>query len=142
LHRQAAGRRVLLVEDEDTNREVAVALLQAAGLVVHTAADGLAAVDSAATQAPDLVLMDLQLPRLDGLAAARRIHALPGLAQLPILAFTANAFADDHARCRAAGLVGVVTKPVNPEDLYRALLPWLGQASAAAPARQAISPQA
>ena len=139
----AAGRRVLLVEDDAANRDVALALLQSAGLVVHTASDGLAAVDAAAAQAPDLVLMDLQLPRLDGLAAARRILALPGLAQLPILAFTANAFADDHARCLAAGMVGVVTKPVNPDDLYAALLPWLVPAAlpAAAPA-QSVNPPA
>ncbi len=127
LRRHCSGRRVLLVEDDRANREVALALLQAAGLVVDCATDGLAALDAAAQQAPDLVLMDLQLPHLDGLAATRRLHALPGLAQLPILAFTANAFADGHARCLAAGMVGVVTKPVNPEALYSALLPWLAQ---------------
>jgi len=139
LRQRAAGRRVLLVEDDAANRDVALALLQAAGLQVQTASDGMAAVDAAAAQAPDLVLMDLQLPRLDGLAAAQRIHALPGLAQLPILAFTANAFADDHARCMAVGMVGVVTKPVNPEDLYGALLPWLVRAEAPA---AALSPPA
>ena len=96
-----------------------------------TASDGQAAVNAAAAWPPDLVLMDLHLPRLDGMAAAQRIHALPGLGALPILAFTANAFADDHARCLAAGMVGVVTKPVNPDDLYNALLPWLAPASAA-----------
>ena len=146
LRRHGAGRRVLLVEDDRANREVALALLQAAGLEVDTANDGLAAVEAASRQPPDLVLMDLQLPRLDGLAAARRIHALPGLAQLPILAFTANAFADDHARCLAAGMVGVVTKPVNPEDLYAALLPWLppgaATVSVADRGRAAVSPPA
>ncbi len=142
LRDRAAGRRVLLVEDDAANRDVALALLQAAGLVVQTAHDGLAAVDAAAATAPDLVLMDLQLPRLDGLAAAQRIHALPGLGQLPILAFTANAFADDHARCRAAGMVGVVTKPVDPEDLYSALLPWLVQAEVGAEAPAEVSPPA
>jgi CheY-like chemotaxis protein len=116
---------VLLVEDDAANREVAVSLLQAVDLVVDTANDGLAAVQAAAARPPDLVLMDLQLPRLDGLAAARGIHALPGLATLPVLAFTANAFADEHARCRDAGMVGIVTKPVNPDVLYGALLPWL-----------------
>ena len=130
LRRQCAGRRVLLVEDDLANRDVALALLQACGLVVDTAGDGLAAVQAAADRRPDLVLMDLQLPHLDGLAAAGRIHALPGLAELPILAFTANAFAADHARCLEAGMVGVVTKPVNPEDLYAALLPWLMDAAA------------
>jgi hypothetical protein len=125
LRRLGAGRRVLLVEDDAANREVAVSLLQAVDLVVDTANDGLAAVQAAAARPPDLVLMDLQLPRLDGLAAARGIHALPGLATLPVLAFTANAFADEHARCRDAGMVGIVTKPVNPDVLYGALLPWL-----------------
>ena len=131
LRRLGGGRLVLLVEDDSANREVAQALLQAAGLRVLTASDGQAAVDAAAAWPPDLVLMDLHLPRLDGMAAARHIHALPGLGALPILAFTANAFADDHARCLAAGMVGVVTKPVNPDDLYSALLPWLAPASAA-----------
>ncbi len=140
LRRACAGRRVLLVEDDRANREVALSLLQSCGLVVDSANDGLAAVDAAAARAPDLVLMDLQLPRLDGLAAAQRIHALPGLARLPILAFTANAFADDHARCLAAGMVGVVTKPVNPEDLYGALLPWLAPVVAPAAAQAAVNP--
>jgi len=140
VRRQCAGRSVLLVEDDPANSDVALALLQACGLVVHTAADGLAGVQAAATHRPDLVLMDPQLPQLDGLAAARRIHALPGLATLPILAFTANAFADDHARCLAAGMVGVVTKPVNAEDLYGALLPWLSQAARAG--STAVSPPA
>jgi hypothetical protein len=135
LRRQCAGRRVLLVEDDASNREVALALLQACDLQVDTAADGLAALDAAQARPPDLVLMDLQLPRLDGLAAARRLHALPGLERLPILAFTANAFADDHARCLDAGMVGVVTKPVNPEDLYQAVLPWLVAAAAHTRAR-------
>jgi len=138
LRRLGAGRRVLLVEDDAANREVAVALLQAVGLAVDTAADGLAAVQAAATRRPDLVLMDLQLPRLDGLAATARLHALPGLDNLPVLAFTANAFAEQHARCLAAGMVDVVTKPVNPDDLYRALLPWL----AGSAAQQPVSPPA
>lgn len=93
---------------------------------------------AAATRRPDLVLMDLQLPRLDGLAATARLHALPGLDKLPVLAFTANAFAEQHARCLAAGMVDVVTKPVNPDDLYRALLPWL----AGSAAQQPVSPPA
>ena len=131
LRVHAAGRQVLLAEDDSANRDVAMALLQAAGLRVHTAADGLEAVACAARQPPDLVLMDLQLPGIDGLEATTRIHALPGLGGLPVLAFTANAFADDHARCLRAGMVGVVTKPVNPDDLYAALLPWLAVAHSA-----------
>ena len=128
LRRDHAGRRVLLVEDEPINREVVTCLLEAAGLRVDTAEDGLAAVAQAARQPPDLILMDMQMPLLDGLEATRRIRGTASGADVPIVALTANAFAQDQAQCLAAGMDDFVAKPVDPEALFGAVLKWLALA--------------
>jgi CheY-like chemotaxis protein len=119
------GRRILLAEDSAINQEVALYLLGNAGLVVDLADDGLAAVELARRNDYDLVLMDMQMPNMDGIAAATHILGLPGRKELPILAMTANAFAGDRQACLDAGMVDHVAKPVNPDDLYAALLRWL-----------------
>jgi CheY-like chemotaxis protein len=134
LRRRHAGARVLLAEDHPISCEVAVAQLEAVGLLVDTVVDGQQAVDKAATGRYDLVLMDMQMPRLDGLAATRAIRSLPGCAQLPILAMTANAFIEDRAACLAAGMNDFVSKPVDPNVLYPCLLKWLPVGGAAPPA--------
>jgi CheY-like chemotaxis protein len=124
MHRHA-GASVLLAEDNEVNREVALDLLHSVGLHVETARDGEEALAKASAQVFDLILMDVQMPRMDGLAATRAIRALPRAGALPILAMTANAYDDDRRACLAAGMDDFVAKPVDPNALYATLAKWL-----------------
>ena len=116
---------VLLAEDEPVNREITCTLLQMAGLVVDLAHDGEQAHARAAEHAYDLILMDMQMPRLDGLQATRLIRQLPQGGNMPILALTANAFGDDRRRCAQAGMDDFLTKPTEPGTLFATVLKWL-----------------
>lgn len=131
----AAPRRVLLVEDDDVNRTIATFMLRELGHEVALAEDGVQAVAMASARAYDLVLMDMQMPRMDGIEATRRIRALPGHAHTPIVAITANAFDRDRQACLAAGMDDFVTKPIVPEQLRQVLQRrlQLPQAASAAP---------
>ena len=133
LRSRHAGSRVLLVEDNDVNREVALALLRAVNLLVDTASNGVEAVSAATAQPYDLILMDMQMPLMDGVQATRSIRKLAMHAATPILALTANAFSEDRAECAAAGMNGFVSKPVKPMLLYQAILALLDKAGRAAP---------
>ena len=126
-----ADARLLLVEDDDISREVALELLQSAGLGACAASNGREAVSMAAATRFDLVLMDLQMPGMDGLAATREIRALPGYVDTPILALTANAFEEDRQVCLDAGMNDFVPKPVDPDTLFDKLLHWLTRRAAA-----------
>jgi len=119
--------RVLLVEDEPVNREVVREQLEELDFVVDTAADGQQAVDLARGSEYALILMDLQMPRLNGFDATRAIRTLPGYADVPILAMTANAFEEDRAACLAAGMDDHLAKPFTPPQLQATLLKWLAR---------------
>ncbi len=118
-------RRVLLVEDDPINQEVARELLgESLGLAVDVASDGAEAVSKAGASSYDLILMDVQMPVMDGLTATQAIRQLSGHAATPILAMTANAFVDDRRRCLAAGMNDFITKPVDPDVLFLVLMRW------------------
>ena len=119
------GLRILVAEDDSTSQAVARGLLEDAGLVVDMASNGRDAVEQARTGSYALILMDMKMPVMDGLQATLAIRKLPGLSTVPILAMTANAFADDRDRCLAAGMSGHIGKPVEPDVLYSTLMQWL-----------------
>ena len=125
LRDKHAGARLLLVEDNAVNVEVARELLAGVGLDVDAAENGRVAVDKARSGRYDLVLMDMQMPEMDGLEATRIIRALPGWHAAPIVAMTANAFEDHRIACLAAGMNDFVAKPIDPDRLYDVLLRWL-----------------
>ena len=133
--RKAHGRaRVLVAEDNRFNQEVALAVLQRAGLEVDIAPDGGQALDMARAAHYDLILMDLHMPVMDGFETTRALRKLPAYAKTPILALTANAFGETRAACLDAGMNDHVAKPVSPRRLYEILLRWLPSVDVAAPA--------
>ncbi len=131
LKQQCAGTRILLVEDEPINREIAQELLADAGLIVDLAENGAQALSLVTDNDYAAILMDMQMPVMDGLKATESIRALPSRQRIPIIAMTANAFGEDKARCLEAGMNDFVTKPVVPEMLYQTLLKWISENPAA-----------
>ncbi|QTQ37504.1 Two component system fusion protein (sensory histidine kinase and response regulator) [Aromatoleum petrolei] len=120
-----AGARVLLVEDNELNREVNAALLHDAGVEVDFAENGAEALCRLQEQAYHLVLMDVQMPVMDGITATLEIRTRPGLRRLPIVALTASAMPGDRERCLAAGMNDYLTKPIDPARLQEALQRWI-----------------
>jgi signal transduction histidine kinase/ActR/RegA family two-component response regulator len=125
LRQRYAGRRILVVDDEPMNLEIAQMLLEGAGLQVDTAADGALAVSLAQETVYAAIFMDMQMPNIDGLEATQLIRGLHGYHHTPIIAMTANAFNEDKERCAAAGMSDFLGKPFNSEDLFGVLLRWL-----------------
>lgn len=134
--------RVLLVDDVELNRTVALAFLAEAGVQVDIATHGQEAVEMVAARDYALVLMDIQMPELDGLAATREIRKNARRRALPIIAMTAHAMAGDRERSLDAGMNDHLTKPIDPEALYAALLRWIRPGRAAAPAAGQALPAA
>ena len=125
------GARILLVEDNLVNQQVASAFLAMGGLQVTVANNGLEAVDWVKTALFDAVLMDLQMPEMDGLHATRMIRRLPQAEHLPIIAMTAGAMEEDVQRCLAVGMNAHVSKPIDPKEMVNTLLAWVPRSDAA-----------
>ena len=127
LRQHYRGLKILLADDVELNLEVAQLLLHGVGLQVDAAKNGQEAVDKVRTCAYDLILMDVQMPIMNGLDATRAIRQMSGRSQTPIVAMTANAFDEDRTVCLDAGMNDFLTKPVNPETLYACLIKWLSR---------------
>jgi PAS domain S-box-containing protein len=122
IRRRFPGRRILVVDDERINREIALIQLEDIGLVVDTAEDGAQAVALAQETPYSAIFMDMQMPNVDGLEATRQIRQIPGFQATPIIAMTANVFAEDKARCFDAGMDDFLIKPFDPDTLFATLL--------------------
>ncbi len=125
LREQFSGKRILVVDDDEMNREVAEMTLRVTGLLVDVAENGSQAIDMASRTTYAAILMDVQMPVLDGLMATQRIRSLPEGEKTPIIAMTANAFTEDRERCLSVGMNDVLTKPFDPDHLFRILLKWM-----------------
>jgi two-component system cell cycle response regulator DivK len=119
-------KRILVVEDTEDNRQILRDLLSAAGYDIVEAADGATGVAMAAEQRPDLILMDIQLPVIDGYEATRRIKADPATRHIPIVAVTSYALVGDEAKTREAGCDGYVAKPFSPRQLLEKVRAFIG----------------
>lgn len=117
-------KKVLIVEDTEFNRDLLVQLLED-DYQIATAADGEAGIALAEQECPDLILMDLSLPKIDGWEATRRIKATEALAQVPIIALTAHAMQGDEEKARTAGCDDYLTKPIDEDELFAMLLKYL-----------------
>jgi two-component system cell cycle response regulator DivK len=119
------SKRVLVVEDQEDNRQILRDLLASAGIDMIEAADGPAGLAAAASERPDLILMDIQLPGLDGYEVTRRIKANPALSAIPVIAVTSYALSGDEDKARAAGCDAYVTKPYSPRQLLAKIREYL-----------------
>jgi two-component system sensor histidine kinase/response regulator len=135
VRKHCGGARVLLAEDNPVNQMVATELLQGAGLVVDVAANGVEAIEFARRRRHDLILMDVHMPQIDGLEATRRIRRLPGRQHTPVIALTAGVLTEDRAACLSAGMTDYLAKPIDPSELYAAVLRALQPAVLASTAR-------
>lgn len=134
----AVSKRVLVIEDQEDNRTILRDLLGTVGYEVVEAVDGVEGVAAAARERPDLVLMDIQMPSMDGYEATRRIKADPATSAIPVIAVTSYALSGDEAKAKAAGCDDYVTKPYSPRALLAKVREWLEPAAR----DEAASPEA
>ncbi len=146
---QLRDARVLLVEDNELNREVALGLLEDAHLSIDSAENGEVAVQMVSARKYDVVLMDMQMPAMDGITATKAIRSNPQLRTLPIIAMTANVMATDREKCIEAGMNDHVAKPIDPDELFTVLLRWIkprngnsAQSDVAIPSSSPLGPAA
>lgn len=118
-------KRILVIEDQEDNRAILRDLLNATGYTYLEAVNGAAGVEAAAAERPDLILMDIQLPELDGYQATQAIKANPDLKAIPVIAVTSYALSGDEAKARAAGCDDYVTKPYSPRALLAKIRQYL-----------------
>ena len=138
--RQLAGTRVLLVEDHPLNQQLACELLRRAGIEVVVAQDGREALAVLADEGPfDGVLMDCQMPVMDGYSATRALRADPRWRDLPVIAMTASALAEDRERALASGMNAHITKPIHVESMLRTMADWMGRGASEEPAIDAAA---
>ncbi|MCB1887306.1 MAG: response regulator [Rhodocyclaceae bacterium] len=132
------GCRILLAEDNDFNQQVAAEMLEQAGITVFLAGNGAEALDVLAREAVDCVLMDVQMPRMDGHEATRRIRQIPDFQHLCVIAMTANASNEDRQACLDSGMDDFLTKPIRPAQLHRTLSRWIGGTGTAGTSSEAV----
>lgn len=120
------SKRVLVIEDQEDNRTILRDLLTNAGFEVLEAVNGIEGIETALRERPDLILMDIQMPEMDGYEATRRIKAEPTTAAIPIIAVTSYALSGDEKKAKAVGCDGYVTKPFSPRALLAMVRAWLG----------------
>ena len=121
-------QRILVIEDTEDNRQILRDLLSSAGYEIIEAVDGESGVSMAAKELPDLILMDIQLPVIDGYEATRRLKADPATRHIPVVAVTSYALVGDEAKAREAGCDGYVAKPFSPRHLLETVREFLGHA--------------
>jgi two-component system cell cycle response regulator DivK len=122
------SNRILVIEDNEDNRQIIRDLLTSLGYELIEAVDGVEGVAMTQSHRPDLILMDIQLPEIDGYEATRRIRAIPELADVPIIAVTSYALSGDEAKARSAGCDGYVAKPFSPRELLAKIHEFLPDA--------------
>jgi hypothetical protein len=125
LRMHHSGKRILMAEDEPINQEITRGLLEDVGLVVDSADNGAEALRMAQENDYSLILMDMQMPLMSGVDATLAIRKLPAYQNVPILAMTANVFTEDREKCLAAGMNDFITKPADPEVVFKLLYQWL-----------------
>lgn len=117
--------KILVADDEPDNRTILVDALEAAGYAVLCASNGVEALESATREPPDLILLDMSMPKMDGWEAARRLRQMPQTARIPLIAFTAHALVGEDAKAKAAGCDDYLSKPCRPREVVERVASWL-----------------